>query len=485
MKNPFAERRLYVIFGVGLVCANLAPAQAWIERFPTVAPSSDLSYDLAYDIARQEVVLFGGRTLPTQPETWVWDGQDFTLRSLGGPSARRDPAMAYDEARGVVVLSGGRSLLGNEALLADTWEWDGATWTSVSTADHPQNSVNGLFEDTDFPLDMAYDRERGVMVAVNAVGEVWEYDGATWSEQFPIIPVAVLGSILAENGNRQVLATNPSTDRVVGLDRSSTLTAEVTTDLLEYQATLGLTTWVPLSSSADELFTSGASLSPGPGDALYVVGFPFFAEDALMSTYRFDADGTLQLVPTASSPLASPIPLPLSDNFENLKTVYDSTRDRIVYIGQDGPIGQELQVWEFTLDSTPASVETYGQACGSPPLLLLPTGSRPRLGTTMSLRVAPVFAGPSATIVGLERPVLPIPLGFLGAIGCDLQVASTIASVGNTPLPPLQEQFSISIPNAPALIGTSIYCQAAALSPIANPLGVVFSNGIELQVGDL
>jgi hypothetical protein len=38
--------------------------------------------------------------------------------------------MTYDEARGVIVMFGGKQA--NDMMLADTWEYDGTTWTLKS-----------------------------------------------------------------------------------------------------------------------------------------------------------------------------------------------------------------------------------------------------------------------------------------------------------------------------------------------------------------
>ena len=75
---------------------------------------------MAYDVARQRTVLFGGQgTLwyPDKNDTWYYDGWGWTP----GPSApdRLTPrwsAMAYDSRRGRTVLFGGT------LLTADTWE---------------------------------------------------------------------------------------------------------------------------------------------------------------------------------------------------------------------------------------------------------------------------------------------------------------------------------------------------------------------------
>ena len=74
-----------------------------------------------------------------------------------GPPVRYDHAMAYDSARDVVVLFGGYDI-DNDIYYDDTWEWDGVdrTWTlvtPVTTIPPPR-----------FQHAMAYDADRGVVV---------------------------------------------------------------------------------------------------------------------------------------------------------------------------------------------------------------------------------------------------------------------------------------------------------------------------------
>lgn len=64
---------------------------------------------MAYDSARHVTVLFGGTTSSSEAsaETWEWDGITWSQRHVTGPSPRSGHAMAYDASRGVTVLFGG------------------------------------------------------------------------------------------------------------------------------------------------------------------------------------------------------------------------------------------------------------------------------------------------------------------------------------------------------------------------------------------
>ena len=59
-------------------------------------------------------------------DTWDWDGQNWTQQEDTGPN-RCAHALAYDDARQRLVLFGGGDA--NAQQYGDTWEWDGTTWT--------------------------------------------------------------------------------------------------------------------------------------------------------------------------------------------------------------------------------------------------------------------------------------------------------------------------------------------------------------------
>jgi hypothetical protein len=52
----------------------------WSQQHPATTPPFQLFRSIAYDAARDRVVLFGGKSPPNQPtdETWTWDGVTWT-----------------------------------------------------------------------------------------------------------------------------------------------------------------------------------------------------------------------------------------------------------------------------------------------------------------------------------------------------------------------------------------------------------------------
>ena len=103
---------------------------AWRELSAT-GPGARVSSGIAYDSARQEVVLFGGMgtSLTHTGDTWLWNGSEWRDAKVEGPAARGMGYMAYDRGREVTVLFGGRLRFPNDA--ADTWEWNGTGWRKI------------------------------------------------------------------------------------------------------------------------------------------------------------------------------------------------------------------------------------------------------------------------------------------------------------------------------------------------------------------
>src|SRR5215208_3728886 len=94
----------------------------WTQK-QDIGPSPRVQHEMAYDAARQRVVLFGGQTDISLNDTWEWDGRVWTQRQNMGPKARDNPALAYDSQRDRVVLFGGLNREGGVPnLLDDTWE---------------------------------------------------------------------------------------------------------------------------------------------------------------------------------------------------------------------------------------------------------------------------------------------------------------------------------------------------------------------------
>jgi len=174
----------------------------WIEAMPSASPPGRWAFAIAYDAARERIVLFGGAHLSVPEilaDTWEYDGTTWTEATpAASPSPRTGHAMAYDETRRRLVLfGGGYSYVG----FLDTWEYDGTTWTGMRSDVLPEPVVGHA---------MAYDAARERVVLFGGRREdttlscgTWEYDGTGWTEVVPdTSPPARFGHAMAYDAAR-------------------------------------------------------------------------------------------------------------------------------------------------------------------------------------------------------------------------------------------------------------------------------------------
>ena len=159
--------------------AQVGPSWQSVAQGATV-PTARQNHALAYDSQRLRTVMFGGSdalSIPRPDTTWEWDGSGWLQRTpmMGGPSPRDGHALAYDAARQRVVMFGGDP--GGNNVLAETWEWDGIAWTLAAPASSPPARIH---------FGMAYDsiRQRTVLFGgwspAAIFGDTWEWDGTNW-----------------------------------------------------------------------------------------------------------------------------------------------------------------------------------------------------------------------------------------------------------------------------------------------------------------
>ena len=199
MRNRIGPWCGLIAFLAAALASPFGVAQTWTEHNKgKVRPPVRYFHAMAYDAARQRVVLFGGAgNMTGYGDTWEWDGSDWTQRiPATSPSARSYHAMAYDAARQRVVLFGGTSMLGFEN---DTWEWDGKIWTQRKPAVSPP--ARNLHA-------MAYDSARKFIVLFGGNGcsgnDTWEWDGNNWTQRKPTtIPLCRVAHAMAYDAARQ------------------------------------------------------------------------------------------------------------------------------------------------------------------------------------------------------------------------------------------------------------------------------------------
>lgn len=148
-------------------------------------PAAREASALAFDHVSRRMLLFGGNgTNGTGAvyyrDTWAFDGQNWTqLTPRNVPTARSHHRMVADEARGKIVLYGGQLVgLFDSAL----FEWNGADWQRLTPAVAPVDRIVGH--------GLAHDSARGRTVMFGGrtsgsgntpLADTWEWDGRSWS----------------------------------------------------------------------------------------------------------------------------------------------------------------------------------------------------------------------------------------------------------------------------------------------------------------
>ena len=160
---------------------------AW-KQVSSSGPSARSNSMMAYDAARQRVVLFGGNYYDGSyhyfGDTWEWDGTAWKQVSTSGPTARYDGAMAYDAARQRVVLFGGYYYDGSYHYFGDTWEWNGTDWKQISTTGPCARRFTAMSYNPARQRVMLFG---GQDYQFKYLRDTWEWDGTAWT------PISTIG----------------------------------------------------------------------------------------------------------------------------------------------------------------------------------------------------------------------------------------------------------------------------------------------------
>lgn len=457
------SRSFFPSFVVATLSAAVGAQSQW-ERTTTgpTPPAARFEHALAEDFDRREVVLFGGRD-PNGvllADTWTWNGSTWTRRSpTWSPPARRNAAFAWHHIGRRVVLYGGVDAQG--LALDDLWEWDGNDWAQVVQAS-PRPSARAGAALASGTADGALVLFGGIDALGVPLADTWLWDGAQWQLATPsIAPSARFGHRLAGDAVRERLVLyggfGASADTWLWDGGAWTLVAQSSLPGLRMRHAM---TW--------DAARARVVLHGGTDGLVY----------ARNDTFEFDGVAW-ELRTTALLPAA----------VVDAALAFDAARERTIRFGGFDGFGASDETWSFGA-VRPAIAREFGAGCmGSAgiPRLAARGWDRPWLGDTF-FQVAdrvPVTA-PMALHVGFSRTTwagqsLPFALDFMGMTGCSLfasidaiGVVHAVAGTGSLPL---------TVPWSPPLVGASIYAQALVIDPLANLAGVTASNAVEFTIG--
>jgi hypothetical protein len=197
------------------VPSNQSCQATWSLRSGS-GPAGRTRPGLAYDAGRGVTILFGGWDgIQSLADTWTWNGTTWTQRTPAtSPSPRSAVAMAYDATRDRVVLFGGEE---TEAatMLGDTWTWNGTTWSNSGQAGPEARSFASAVWDGGFEQVVLF----GGWDGFAALDDLWAWDGTEWMIGAPANGPpgarANFGMIYdSGHGGGQVVVFGGSTDNV-------------------------------------------------------------------------------------------------------------------------------------------------------------------------------------------------------------------------------------------------------------------------------
>jgi hypothetical protein len=151
----------------------------------------------------------------------------------------------------------------------------------------------------------------------------------------------------------------------------------------------------------------------------------------------------------------------------------------------NGPFATGRYIYRLFCESgsVQGTFTTVGQGCpGTNGVPVIGAVGSAVIGNTVQLTLTQAPAG-APTVVVLSTIPMPINLGSVGAPGCVLEQVPE-ASFGMVTGATGAAAFPFPIPNNVAFVGLPISAQWAVIEPGANQLGIVFSRGGVLTIGD-
>lgn len=176
---------------------------AWFPVATATAPAGRTAHAMAARSSGPgvDVLMYGGGDgSQNLPETWTYDGNDWTLRLVGGgPPALVQAAMVYHDAIGEFVHFGSTCAVG---CFGETYTWDGTAWSALFAPTAPPAR---------YLHAMAYDpiRQETVLYGGNLLpqvlgvtGDTWVFDGATWTQRIAPGPPPLVSHAMAFDPSR-------------------------------------------------------------------------------------------------------------------------------------------------------------------------------------------------------------------------------------------------------------------------------------------
>jgi len=164
---------------------------AWILLNPSSTPPARLAFGMAYDALHEQVLIYGGYAGGSNilADTWTWDGNGWTQQyPQTNPGAIGDFAMSYDSVEEVVLAQGGYGA-GYET--PNSYVWDGTNW-SINSQGFPGVRAQHA---------MVFDPIRNQILMFGMVYGAPENENDTWVWGSEVVAVPNALSAVAGNSN--------------------------------------------------------------------------------------------------------------------------------------------------------------------------------------------------------------------------------------------------------------------------------------------
>jgi hypothetical protein len=129
-----------------------------------------------------QVILFGGldNSNTYLADTWIWDGTTWTIQSAVPPDPCAFGAMA--SKGGTTILFGGTTTRPG-VIEGATWAWNGATWTEEEGfgGSPPARLYNSVTADGDRIVMFGGLGPDGIIY-----GDTWTWDASGWRQEHPV-----------------------------------------------------------------------------------------------------------------------------------------------------------------------------------------------------------------------------------------------------------------------------------------------------------
>jgi PKD repeat protein len=161
-------------------------ARTWRPITTTVSPPVVGEHAMAYDPARDVVVLYGGNAdgWPYEDTTWEFDGTDWlTVTTTTAPTARYGATMVYlppvdGGAGGGLILFGGSDE--SDAALDQTWVYTAGDWSQLHITGPLSRTYHSLADDPEGILYLF-----GGNDGETYFNDLWQYKNGGW---IPLTP---------------------------------------------------------------------------------------------------------------------------------------------------------------------------------------------------------------------------------------------------------------------------------------------------------